>query len=357
MELNNADFVRMFGDEKDLERYLKKNTLEVSAKKKLLKKAKIEYGIVEDLGRGKYFIDNKLGYSMVLSEDKMSHGIYGSLMPSILINVKEHYDRNEVFCLSMNSIYYTFDMINKNYISMKNRKGIASNVLEVNPEVTFEFFESTTKKLSYYLEYSLNYLSSAGLIKYLKIPTVALIEKEIVTTKIKDTGATLTIDRRRATAKENQIIANIRDEVCKKHNIINNGSRLFGEAFEDYHAELKKYNIDYVYDSYEITCLKRDDVDFIIKYYGVNNKTILANSFSNNFINMAMEQVEKNHAKAIENNLLEFYRFNKKYLEDFSKLLNATIPKSTEEIEIEQYKVEKIENGYGGYSISVTETK
>ena len=63
-----------------------------------------------------------------------------------------------MFCLSLNSIYAKFEMINQdNYSKMSSRRKTTSEILNINYETLNEFFETTHSSLKYYLENSLNF--------------------------------------------------------------------------------------------------------------------------------------------------------------------------------------------------------
>lgn len=69
-----------------------------------------------------------------------------------------------------------------------------------------------------------------------------------------------------------------------------------------------------------------------------------------------MSNAESRHNKAIDSNMADFYRFNKRYLEDFLKLSNNTLDYKSKTIKIPKYKVEYFEDNYGGIRVKTFET-
>lgn len=354
MIIDNKAMVELFGTDSNKESYYKNKRVSGSMKTSLILRAKKEYTTVEDLGKGKYKLENKI-ISNIIPNDKMIHPIYGNLIPAILINVKEYHDSSKVFCLSLNSIYSNFNMINNNYIHANSRKGTVSKILDVMPDVCYEFFDTTHAQLKYYLKNSLNLLSALGLIKYNMIPYVSLAKKEVDTSIIKGTDDIITITRRRATKEEEQFIADIDKDIRIKYDI-GKGKKLFGEPLREYKDKISQINIEYIYECYEIICLEKVEIENILCFYNSTNKETLSENFTNNFISLVMSNAESKHLKAIENNMIDFYRFNRKYLDDFLTLSNTTLDYKSETVVIPKYKVDYIEDSYGGIRIKTTET-
>lgn len=355
MIINTKDMVELFGTDSNKERYLKDKKVNGSMKATLISNAKKEYKIVEDLGRGKYKIEEKIN-NILIPTNKMIHPIYGNLLPAILLNVKEYHDFGKVFCLSLNSIYSNFNMINKNYVNANSRRNSTSKILDVELNTCYEFFDTTHAQLKYYLINSLNILSSLKLIEYITVPYISLANKEIDTNIVKGTDDVVYITKRRATAEEIQSIRDINSKIRQKYNITTIDSKLFGEPLREYLEELKLMNIEYEYKCFEIICLDKIEIEKILEFYNSTDKKELSDNFTNNFISLVMGNAESKHLKAIENNMIDFYRFNKKYLDDFLTLSNNTLDYKKEIINIPKYKVDYYEDGFGGIRIKTTET-
>lgn len=354
MIIDNKAMVELFGTDANKENYNKNKKVTNSMKRTLIINAKKEYVIVEDLGRGKYKIEEKVS-NIIIPNSKMLHPIYGNLIPAILLNVKEYHNEGKVFCLSLNSIYSNFNMINENYIHANSRKGTASKILDVLPDICYEFFDSTHAQLKYYLKNSLNLLSALGLIKYNMIPYVSLVKKEMDSNIVKGTDDVITIMRRRSTKEEEQFIADVDKEIRTKHDI-GKGSRLFGAPLKEYKDKLSKINVEYIYECYEIICLEKLEIENILHFYNSTDKETLSDNFTNSFISLVMSNAESKHNKALESNMADFYRFNKKYLDDFLKLSNNTLDYKSKAIKIPKYKVEYFEDNYGGIRVKTSET-
>ena len=183
MLINNKILVELFASDNVKETYLRTYKVTGSMKSQLLNVAKNQYKIVEDLGRGKYNIDEKFDGSIMIPNNKMAHPIYGNLIPSILINVKNFHDNEKVFCLSLSAVYSNFKMIHRdNYCNMRDRRRTTSEILDVNYDTLNEFFSITNTSLKYYLDNSVTLLENLRLIKCNKLIYVKLINSESVHT-------------------------------------------------------------------------------------------------------------------------------------------------------------------------------
>ena len=345
--VNNESLVRMFGTKEQNDAFDKNRKVQLSLKNSLLSKARNEFKIVEDIGRGKYKLDEKFDGSIIVPNNKMAHPIYGNLIPSIMINVKNYHDDGKVFCLSLNGIYSSFNMIHEtNYSKMSDRRNISSKILKVDCDTLNEFFDVTHGSLRYYLDNSIDLLVALKLIKCNKIPYVSILVKESEHGII-DVESSFRRIRRRSTKEEEQFIEDCEREIRNKYSI-DEGKLLFGKPKLELDNMLKTKNIEYSFKCYELICLDKDNIDCIVEFYGVNNLENLSKSFSENFISMTIANAENRHSDAIVNNIIDFHRFSEKYLDDFMKLANTTLDYTHADIFVPEYTVTHYEDGYGG---------
>ena len=353
MILNTKELIELFGSEKNKEYYKKTKRMEQNMKTSILNNIKNEYKIVEDLGRGRYNIDEKINSSAIIPNNKMVHPIYGNLLPSIMINVKQYHDNGEVFCLSLNSIYSKFNMIHdNNYPKMYNRRHTSSNILNINYETLNEFFEVTHKSLKYYLDNSIKVLESLKLIKCRMIPYVSLIKTE-TKHNLSNVDTDLMVNKRRATKEEEQFIIDSEKMIRNKYNIGEN-KRIFGNPQEELKSLLSTINIEYYYECYELLCTDKDSINKIVEFYDIKNLENLSDEFRNNFINITVANAEIRHEDAITQNLTDFYRFSKEYINDFMNLSDIAININYKKILVPSYKVDSIDDGNGNLSVNIS---
>lgn len=351
MLINNKILVELFASDSIKNSYEKNKKVTGSMKNQLLNIAKNQYKIVEDLGRGKYNIDEKFDGSVMIPNNKLAHPIYGKLIPAILLNVKNFHDNERVFCLSLTNIYGSFKMIHReNYCNMKERGVTSSKMMDIEYETLKEFFNVTHDSLKYYLDNSIKLLETLGLIKHNKLMYVKLIEAESIHTIFTNIESSVITRHRRATMEEEQYIKNLEASIRTKYNIPNN-SKLFGRPVEEIEKLLKNLNIEYYYDRYEIICIDKTNVNKISDFYNLDNLNNISEEFSNNFISMTIANAESRHNNAVMNNLIDFYRFSEKYLKDFMKLSDTTLKPNSEKVFVPNYKFNTIEDGRGGYTM------
>ncbi len=354
MIIGNKELIELFGTDVNKETYSKTKKVNNSLKEDLLSRAKCEYKLVIDLGRGRYEIDEKFEGEIIIPSNKMAHPIYGNLIPAILINIKNYHENGQVFCLSLNSIYAKFDMINKdNYSKMSSRRRVTSKVLDINFETLNEFFEVTHSSLKYYLENSLNFLSNINLIKVIKIPYVSLIKAETEHHKKNILDSELKQLYRRATKEEYQVILDYEEEIRKKYKI-EKGNKLFGKPMIELKEKLEIHNIDFHYECYEILCMNSKEINHIVEFYGIDNLKYISENFCRNFINMTIANAEIRHNDAITMNIKDYYRFGREYVEDFMKLSNITLDTKHKSIFVPTYKVDTFQDDKGGLTMGIT---
>ena len=356
MLINNKILVELFASDNVKETYLRTYKVTGSMKSQLLNVAKNQYKIVEDLGRGKYNIDEKFDGSIMIPNNKMAHPIYGNLIPSILINVKNFHDNEKVFCLSLSAVYSNFKMIHRdNYCNMRDRRRTTSEILDVNYDTLNEFFSITNTSLKYYLDNSITLLENLRLIKCNKLIYVKLINSESVHT-IGIVDSYIKTMYRPATKEEQQFIEDNEYKIKEKYGI-SKDNKLFGKPKDEMLNILKTINIEYTYECYEIICRDKKSINEICEFYSINKLDNYSNEFSKNFISMTIANAEDRRNEAIMNNLSDFYRFSESYIMDFMKLSEKTLDCNSDKIFIPKYKTESIEDGYGGISVKTTHTK
>jgi hypothetical protein len=351
MIIKTKDLVDLFANDKQKEIFKKNGKLQTETKKYLLNNLKNEYKVVNQIGRGLFEIKDKINGTSIIPNNKITHDIYGNLIPAILINVKEFHDNNKVFCLSLNGVYSIFNMIHKhNYINMKNRPKTTSDLLDLSYENVKEFFDIIHKHLKYYLDNSITILEGMGLIRCRKIPY--LKEINISSEHISEDNVIVISEKneiyRRATKEEEQFKVDMEKILEEKFNIINEKEKFFGEKAKEYTQYRNKLllskNIEFFYECYELICLKKDEINEIVNFHNINNKEKLSDDFTKNFINLVIENANSRQRKAIESNKENFYRVSKKYLEDFTTLSNHALDYRATTIYIPKHKVVYEEN-------------
>lgn len=342
MRIDNKQLIELFGNESQKLYYEKYKKVPKDIKECILNQLKNQYVIVEDLGRGKYNIDKKYNGSIIIPNDKIYHDIYGKLIPTILLNVKNFHDKHSVFCLPITKIYISYNMIhNNNYTNIKNRPSTASYLLDLNRDNTDMFFKSVNTSLKYYMTKTLDLLSTFKLISYRLMPYVVVSNKksEHSVDCVLNTMDTL---HRRATIEEEQFIKDLKDKLDKKYNAENGRDRYHGinskMYIKDEISELNSIGIERKYDCFEVFCENKQEILNILNFYNINDIDLnqLSSEFVNNFINITIKNAENKEIKIEERD---------KFISDYHKLIDLTLNPDSKNVYIPHYETKVFDYG------------
>lgn len=112
MIIGNKELVELFGIQSIKERYAITRKVNTDVKKQLLNIVKKEYKIVEDLGRGKYNIDEKYEYPITIEKE------YRRVVDYEFIDYDKQYDKlNGVYSI----IYENYIYIGSTIVGFRNR--------------------------------------------------------------------------------------------------------------------------------------------------------------------------------------------------------------------------------------------
>lgn len=112
MIIGNKELVEMFGSEANKITYEKIRKVHTEVKNSMLNKAKKEYKIVEDLGRGKYNIDDKYEHPITIKKENRRDVEYE------FVEYEKIYDKlNGVYCI----IYENYIYIGSTIVGFRNR--------------------------------------------------------------------------------------------------------------------------------------------------------------------------------------------------------------------------------------------
>lgn len=318
MILGNKELIELFGSDIQKTTYEKTKKVAVNTKISILNSLKSQYKIVEDLGRGRYKIDEKFDGSAIVPNDKINHPIYGKLIPSILLNVKRYNDNESVFCMPVSSIYIYYNMLHRNYSNIRNNQAIASSILDLEIENTKMFFDSVNTSLKYYMKNTLDTLSSLKLIMYRTMPYVI----------IKDEKFDKMIHRR-ATVEEEQFILNLISRLDKKYGCENGRDRYHGINSKAYIIEetrfLRTIGVERKYDAFEVFCKNKEEIIKILDFYNLTDGCYknISCEFVENFTNITSKN-SANKSETIVN--------REKFLEDHNRLIELTLNPEAEHI-------------------------
>ena len=340
----------MFGTEANKIKYSNDRRVNTSFKSTLLNRAKKQYELVIDLGKGKYTIDKKREQDITQNMLKMlKEDIYYNLTPVILSKVKYEYETNSVLLLPLIGCYDYFKVVNKtNYNNIRYNQSSACEQLNLDHNTIKEYFEIVTRSLKYYLEYCLNVLKKEGCLDYQKIKYIR--EKSMTTEHCMDeVSGNVRMHDRRATPEEIQLNADIKKLIRDRLDIKNDNDCYKSKEFNSmYRQQLNSHGILFIYDCYEIVCCDIDKINYIMSIYSFDDLYEMSLKFSTIFEKITLDNANN---RFIDKGKL--YRIDEKYINDYLFLTSNTLYKNCDNLKLDtRPKVNVIGNSYS-YSYNI----
>ncbi|OMD66204.1 MULTISPECIES: hypothetical protein [Paenibacillus] len=285
----------------------------------------------------------------------------------ILENLISKKNKGKIF-LSKGRLLKLLYMINANYGECKRRPEKLSELIEVDKDNTYEFYEFADKTLKRNLEKALNNLRNKGLIYWSSVMTVCFHEaipdlntfNKVKVNKIfsgKDefnediynyeTRMMSNQSYRLATDKEIDLVLDVEHQVIKYLDCINKQEVIRKGLWNKYKQQIgllimEKGNIEFYYDSYLINC----NYDHIVEEFNRLTDQIKINdplqSVNEAIVNQLNNNAEKRFIKAkssLTPNNKEARRSQEKYLIDMQKLSSSLINKNSSYIAKEVKRV------------------
>jgi hypothetical protein len=344
--ISERTLIEMFATEKQKNKYSEKGYFTGTQKQNILYKAGAMCKI-EDLGSRQYRIDKVYKYPVPKNFSKMNSGMHKYLIPLILIKLigrkiyDEIYDK-ENMTFTLMKWYRMVDMINDNYIAMKNNITYSSERFGIDENIMYDFFNTTDDSLIYYFKKSLQYLKEADLFNYQEINWICIRGAE---SKEEGGIAKLNIKNihRRATQEEMETIRKCEQKASKDAGITIESEKFFSEKSKKYlsiyNEELKKSNILFCYKAYEIYSTDKDIErcynllkNFEVETQQEQELMIKVNEmFQNNIMINANDRINKRNENS---NYILGKPEIKRLLGKYSSLVGMTISQEFEKIEM-----------------------
>lgn len=285
----------------------------------------------------------------------------------ILENLISEKNKGKIF-LSKGRLLKLLYMINTNYGECKRRPEKLSELIEVDKDNTYEFYEFADKTLKRNLEKALNNLRNKGLIYWSSVMTVCFHEaisdlnsfnqakvnkiysgKDEFNEDVYNYEARMMSNQsyRPATDKEIDLVLDVEHQVIKYLDCINKQEVIRKGLWNKYKQQIgllimEKGNIEFYFDSYLINC----NYDHIVEEYNRLTDQIKINeplqSVNEAIVNQLNNNAEKRCNKAktsLTPNNKEARRSQEKYLFDMQKLSYSLINKSSPNIANEVKRV------------------
>jgi hypothetical protein len=329
--ISEKQFVNTFATTKQKKKYYEDNAFTGSNKNTLLKDAS-RYCDIEDIGNKQYRISDIHKYPIPKSMSKMKNGLYQYMIPLILSKLVDGHDKNNKITLTSSKWARQIKMINSNYNAVKYHKTATSDYFQYEKNDINDFFDKADDAIVRQLEQSLKYLTDAGVIFWEKVFMVykeKIDEKIVNVSEDHDIIISRTQDIHKMTDKEKSFYAECIKIADAESGAEDNQSRYFGEHARKYNEvlarELKKQNIAFVYQSYEVNYINLDKCKNLLGLFEDINNDDFIDKFNAEFQNMLMGNAETRYIKRLKD-------YSADYIHTFKNLSDMTINNKSESV-------------------------
>lgn len=351
--INEKKLVNLFATSSQKQKYISNGRFVSSNKNTILKEAS-RYCDIEDLGNKQYKISNICKYPKPKVIFKMQSGLYQYMIPLILTKLIDGHNENNKITLTSSKWARQIKMINGNYNAVKYHKGLATDYFKYEYSNVDDFFDKADDMIARQLEQSLKYLVESGTIFWNK---VNMVYKEKVDEKIVDISENHDViinrieDTHVLTEEENKFYADCLSIADKESGAEDNQSRYFGEHAKKFNEvltrELKKKNIKFIYQAYEVYYIDLDKCKSLLESFeNVDGKDFIE-KFNNEFQKMIVDNAENRYNKKLKqfdiDNCIKMY--SEDYIDTFKDLSDMTINNESESV-WERLKIDKNETDY-----------
>jgi hypothetical protein len=332
----NKDLICFFGTKKNIDTYEKTNKVNNSIKQILLNKAS-RFCLIEDIGKGQYKIKEIYKYPKPASFNKLNSGLYKYLSPIILSKLLTEHDENNKIVLPLMEYARYIEMVNQNYMPIKYNQEQASQKIEIDNVIIREFYEKVDDNIKYYIQRCLEYLQSADVLKWYKVP---MIKKKKVNISMENNKPTFECEYEnvRATSEEVKYFNDITESIRECLGIKSKSECFYGRKASEFcrmvSDRLSEQNISYFYDSYEIYYTNLNRCNNLLKEFKFyDNEKQLIKEFNEQFISYIVSNAESRQYKAEEiENEVHKYRLEDNYIASFKTLSELTIDNQQEKL-------------------------
>lgn len=320
--ISSKELVDLFGTEKQKESYEKNGRFIGDIKKSLISKAQRMCNIQPN-GDGTYSILEVYEYPAPKNFNKLSTGIYQYMAPIILSKLLNESDINNKIILPLFDFANMITMTNKNYKPAKYNQACVGEFLDINQSVVAEFFDKVDYSIRYYIESCLNYLKTADVLEWYKVPMVKKRKMEMGESK--DGVIPLICERtdERASDEEVKYIIDCREQVKDELKISNRSECFYGSKAKKYKERLQELlkirDILYFYESYEVFYTNIDRCKALLSKF---DETDLIANFNRYFIDYILENAR---GRQLDTEVVKKYRLEEGYLSGFNLLSAWTI--------------------------------
>lgn len=311
--INSKELVEKMGTEKQIAKYNQTNKLQKSAKDSLLKNLSlyceykevkvgrsINYEILEVYSEPRVKEEKRGGNNSIYQEDFINIMVY---------NLYHQPERCKL--LSKSYLSKMANLVNSNYTTCKRNIKYLSDILEIEEDDVYSFYNDNQKKLSSIVERGLNACRRRSILTYNSVTVVAkkevrFIYNELGEPILKNNNPVFEIVHIHRIAEDNEleVILNVEQTVKEKmfnnKNIDNKNIFLKGK-WSEYKKEIKieinkrNLNMDYYYEAYELNWVEENIEEIYKKEKRKYKKS--SDNINKNYIDSVEKTIESNSKK------------------------------------------------------------
>lgn len=329
--------VEMFASQKMKDDYNKKGKFTSSNKQRLLDKIS-RYCQIQDLGNGYYTISKIHPYPLPAKWALMNKPLYRDITPLLLHNLINGHDENNAITLTIGKWARELRMVNQNYPLVKSNKEDSAELLDVDVDTIFDFYDKADAAMEYYILNDLSFLKTALCVYWTEVHYV--VEEITDNTNVIDENGNITpsikLQTRIATEEEMDFYTTCMEVADNELGITTDKERYYSKKSIEWsrivRRELYKRGIKLVYKAYKGYYMHLDRCKYLLDQFDQKTQEELHAELAEDFAKHMIENSEKRYEKSSE-------KYNSSYCEYFAGLCDVVINPKTEFLgESIQYK-------------------
>lgn len=311
----------------------------------------------KELSNNRYRITRVFKTPVPTTFTKLNDGLYKYLAPIVLNKLLTEHDETNKIVMPLMDYARHIEMINDNYKPMKYNQEATSEYLGVNNDVIREYFDKMDDNIKYYIQRCLDYLQSADVLKWYKVPMVRKKKKETIIQSNGNIMIRCYYEDLRATPEEVNHFNTVFEDLRKEMNIKSKSECFYGSKAlkfcKSLSEKLNELDIQYFYDGYEIyyTSLERCE-NLLQTFENYNNTDLLTQQFNETFISSIVGNAEQRQLKELKKELSESFKKDSNYIANFKILSETTINQDVPKVKLkkqqdqEKEMLNKFENDF-----------
>lgn len=320
--------VEVFASPKVKQSYNDKGRFTSSQKRDLIDKIS-RYCQIQDLGNGQYTISKIHPYPLPAKWALMNKPLYKDITPLLLQNLINGHDESNAITLTIGKWARELRMINQNYSLVKSNKEDSAELLDVDVDTLFDFYNKADATMEYYIVNALTFLKNALCIYWLQVHYV-VVEVTNNTHTIDENGnitPNIHLETRLATEDEIDYYVQCMEHADDLAHIQNISERYYSKKSEEWNRilkkELYKRKIKLVYKAYKAYYIHLDRCQYLLDQFDHKTQEELHAELAEDFAKHMIENSEKRYEKSSE-------KYNSSYCEYFAGLCDVVINPKTE---------------------------